>query len=196
MRLLLGHSAAPSRGNSVACAAALAVLDLFAQDDYAARSAPSARRSRSDFIKLQERFPLIGDVRGQGGMMAIERVKDRATKEPDSHAASEVLAAAHRRGLVLIKAGMYDNVVRILVPLAVTDEQLEQGLSIFEDAVSSVAEAEAITTRLIHHGGHPSHFTIPFHHLDKTLLQLIRARPRLAAADHQVINLHDGGYFP
>ena len=133
-------------GNPVACAAALAVLDLFEKDDYAARSREIGQKIMERFTKLQERFPTIGDVRGQGGMTAIELVRDPATKEPDSHAASEVLAAAHRRGLVLIKAGMYDNVVRILVPLSVTDEQLEQGLNIFEEAVSSVLEAEAITT--------------------------------------------------
>lgn len=133
-------------GNPVACAAALAVLDLFEKDDYAARSREIGQKIMERFTKLQERFPTIGDVRGLGGMTAIELVRDPATKEPDSHAASEVLAAAHRRGLVLIKAGMYDNVVRILVPLSVTDEQLEQGLNIFEEAVSSVLEAEAITT--------------------------------------------------
>jgi len=133
-------------GNPVACAAALAVLDLFAQDDYAARSRQIGQKISQRFSKLQERFALVGDVRGQGAMMALELVKDRATQEPDAHAASEVLAAAHRRGLVLIKAGMYDNVLRILVPLCVTDEQLEQGLDMLEAAVSSVAEAEAITT--------------------------------------------------
>ncbi len=133
-------------GNPVACAAALAVLDLFEKEDYAARSREIGQKIMQRFSQLQERFPTIGDVRGQGGMTAIELVKDPATKEPDAHAASEVLAAAHRRGLVLIKAGMYDNVVRILVPLVVTDEQLEQGLNIFEEAVSSVLEAEAITT--------------------------------------------------
>ena len=79
-------------------------------------------------------------------MAAMELVSDRTSKEPDSHAASDVLAAAHHRGLVLIKAGMYDNVLRILVPLIVTDEQLKQGLDIFEEALSSVAEAEAITS--------------------------------------------------
>jgi 4-aminobutyrate aminotransferase/(S)-3-amino-2-methylpropionate transaminase len=133
-------------GNPVACAAALAVLDLFAQADYAARSREIGEKITQRFLKLQERYPMVGDIRGLGGMMAMELVKDRETKEPDAHAASEVLAAAHHRGLVLIKAGMYDNVLRILVPLSVTDEQLEQGLSIFEDAVGSVAEAEAITT--------------------------------------------------
>src|SRR5438270_472946 len=98
------------------------------------------------FLHVQERFSLVGDVRGLGGMAAMELVSDRTSKEPDSHAASDVLAAAHHRGLVLIKAGMYDNVLRILVPLSVTDEQLKQGLDIFEEALSSVAEAEAITS--------------------------------------------------
>ena len=79
-------------------------------------------------------------------MVAMELVKDRITKEPDSHAASDVLAAAHQRGLVLIKAGMYDNVLRVLVPLCITDEQLKEGLDIFEDAFAIVAEAAIATT--------------------------------------------------
>jgi 4-aminobutyrate aminotransferase/(S)-3-amino-2-methylpropionate transaminase len=129
-------------GNPVACAAALAVLDLFEKDDYAGRSREIGKTVMGRFLKLQERFPEhIGDVRGLGGMVAIEFVKDRTTKEPDSHLASDIMAAAHHRGLVLIKAGMYDNVLRILVPLCVTDEQLQQGLDIFEDAVVSVSQA-------------------------------------------------------
>jgi len=133
-------------GNPVACAAALAVLDLFEKEDYAARSREIGHIITQRFLQLQQRFSLIGDVRGLGGMAAIELVKDRTTKEPDAHAASDVLVAAHHRGLVLIKAGMYDNVLRILVPLVVTDEQLKEGLDIFEDALSFVAQAEAITS--------------------------------------------------
>jgi len=133
-------------GNPVACAAALAVLDLFEQEDYAARSREVGHVVMERFLKLQEQYALVGDVRGQGGMVAMELVKDRTTKEPDAHAASDVLAAAHRRGLVLIKAGMYDNVLRVLVPLCVTDEQLKQGLDIFEEAFASVAEAAVATT--------------------------------------------------
>src|SRR5579859_2903372 len=133
-------------GNPVACAAALAVLDLFEKEDYAARSREIGHVVTQRFLHLQERFSLVGDVRGLGGMAAIELVRDRATKEPDTHAASEVLAAAHQRGLVLIKAGMYDNVLRILVPLVVTDEQLKQGLNIFEDALSVVAEPRTVTS--------------------------------------------------
>ena len=133
-------------GNPVACAAALAVLDLFEKEDYAARSREIGQIITKRFLNLQEHYPLIGDVRGLGGMAAMELVKDRSTKEPDSQAASDVLAAAHHRGLVLIKAGMYDNVLRILVPLSVTDEQLNKGLDIFEDALETVAEAESITS--------------------------------------------------
>ena len=133
-------------GNPVACAAALAVLDLFEQGDYAARSREIGHAVTERFLRLQERFTMIGDVRGLGGMVAMELVKDRTTKEPDSHAASDILAAAHHRGLVLIKAGMYDNVLRVLVPLCVTDEQLQQGLDIFEDAFVTVAGAATAQT--------------------------------------------------
>ena len=133
-------------GNPVACAAALAVLDLYEQEDYAARSREIGRAVTERFLRLQEKYSLIGEVRGLGGMVAMELVKDRITKEPDSHAASDVLAAAHQRGLVLIKAGMYDNVLRVLVPLCITDEQLKEGLDIFEDAFAIVAEAAIATT--------------------------------------------------
>ncbi|MDQ6643105.1 MAG: 4-aminobutyrate--2-oxoglutarate transaminase [Chloroflexota bacterium] len=133
-------------GNPVACAAALAVLDLYEKEDLAARSREIGRAVTERFLKLQEKFSLVGDVRGQGGMVAMELVKDRRTKEPDSQSTSDILAAAHQRGLVLIKAGMYDNVLRVLVPLCVTDEQLQQGLAIFENAFTSVAEATMATT--------------------------------------------------
>ncbi len=136
-------------GNPVACAAALAVLDLYEKEDYAARSREIGQVITKRFLIMQERYPLIGDVRGLGGMAAMELVTDRTTKEPDSHAASEVLAAAHHRGLVLIKAGMYDNVLRILVPLCVSDEQLNKGLDIFEAALETVVEAESITSSVI-----------------------------------------------
>jgi len=133
-------------GNPVACAAALAVLDLYEESDYAARSREIGHIITKRFLNFQDHYPMIGDVRGLGGMAAMELVKDRSTKEPDSQAASDVLTAAHHRGLVLIKAGMYDNVVRILVPLCVTDEQLNRGLDILEAALETVAESESIAS--------------------------------------------------
>ena len=133
-------------GNPVACAAALAVLDIYEGSDYAARSREIGHIITKRFLNLQDHYSLIGDVRGLGGMAAMELVKDRSTKEPDSQAASDVLTAAHHRGLVLIKAGMYDNVVRILVPLCVTDDQLNRGLNILEAALETVAESESIAS--------------------------------------------------
>ncbi len=132
-------------GNPVACAAALAVLDIYEREDLAARSREIGLTVTNRFSKLQEHYACIGDVRGLGGMVAMELVTDRTTKEPDSHLASDILSAAHHRGLVLIKAGMYDNVLRVLVPLCVTDEQLQQGLDIFEDAFHAVAPAATAT---------------------------------------------------
>jgi 4-aminobutyrate aminotransferase/(S)-3-amino-2-methylpropionate transaminase len=133
-------------GNPVACAAAIAVLDLYEREDMAARSREIGLVVTDRFLKLQEQFPFVGDVRGLGGMVAMELVKDRATKEPDSRAASDILAEAHHHGLVLIKAGMYDNVIRVLVPLCVTDEQLQQGLDILEAACAMVAQVADATT--------------------------------------------------
>lgn len=133
-------------GNPVACAAALAVLDLYEKEDMAARSREIGRVVMERFLEFQAQFPFVGDVRGLGGMVAMELVKDRTTKEPDSHAASDILAAAHHLGLVLIKAGIYDNVVRVLVPLCVTDEQLQQGLDILEEACASAAEVATAET--------------------------------------------------
>jgi 4-aminobutyrate aminotransferase/(S)-3-amino-2-methylpropionate transaminase len=130
-------------GNPVACAAALAVLDIYEQEDLAARSQEVGRTVTDRFLKMQQEYSAIGEVRGIGGMVAMELVKDRITKEPDSHLASDILAAAHHRGLILIKAGMFDNVIRVLVPLNVTDEQLEQGLDILEEAFSAVASSSA-----------------------------------------------------
>src|SRR5205814_2224169 len=109
-------------GNPVACAAALAVLDLYEQEDLAARSQEIGKRIIERFSQLQEQYTCIGDVRGLGGMVAMELVKDRTSKEPDGKITNEILAEAQAHGLVVIKAGMYDNVIRVLVPLCITDE--------------------------------------------------------------------------
>ncbi|MDQ2907228.1 MAG: 4-aminobutyrate--2-oxoglutarate transaminase [Ktedonobacteraceae bacterium] len=130
-------------GNPVACAAAIAVLDLYEKEDLATRSQQIGQIVTERFQKFQEHYPFVGDVRGLGGMVAMELVRDRESKEPDAHLASDILAAAHQRGLVLIKAGMYDNVIRVLVPLCVTDEQLGQGLDILEEAITAVTQSVA-----------------------------------------------------
>src|SRR3989440_10380769 len=119
-------------GNPVACAAALAVLDIYEKEDLAARSQAIGLAVMKTFNELQNRHAFVGDVRGMGSMVAIELVKDRTTKEPDTRTTNDILETAHHHGLVLIKAGIYDNVIRVLVPLCVTDEQLQKGLDILE----------------------------------------------------------------
>jgi 4-aminobutyrate aminotransferase / (S)-3-amino-2-methylpropionate transaminase / 5-aminovalerate transaminase len=126
-------------GNPVACAAALAVLDIYEREDLVGRSYEVGRIATERLIDLQKRFPMIGDIRGQGGMLAMEIVKDRTTKEPDAQCVNDILAAAHQRGLVLISAGMYGNVLRILVPLSITNELLKEGLDILDEAISTAA---------------------------------------------------------
>jgi 4-aminobutyrate aminotransferase/(S)-3-amino-2-methylpropionate transaminase len=129
-------------GNPVACAAALAVLDLYEREDLATRSQQIGQAVMERFSKLQQRYPEhVGDIRGLGGMVALELVKDKDSQEPDSETTGNALSEAHRRGLVLIRAGMYDNVLRVLVPLCITNDQLQTGLDRFEQAVSVAVEA-------------------------------------------------------
>ncbi len=133
-------------GNPVSCAAALAVLDIYEKEDLAARSREIGTVVLEHFSKLQEHYACIGDVRGLGGMIAMELVKDRSSREPDPQITNAILAAAHKHGLVLLKAGMYDNVIRVLVPLSVTDEQLQQALHILDAAFAEVTQAVPSTS--------------------------------------------------
>jgi 4-aminobutyrate aminotransferase / (S)-3-amino-2-methylpropionate transaminase / 5-aminovalerate transaminase len=126
-------------GNPVACAAALAVLDIYEKEDLATRSQEIGMTILEHFSRLQEKYTCIGEVRGLGSMIAMELVKDRATRAPDAQITSALMAAAHKHGLVLIKAGMYDNVLRVLVPLDITTEQLQQAMNIFDAAFAEVA---------------------------------------------------------
>lgn len=123
-------------GNPVACAAALEVMDRIDRLHLAARAEQIGRLFESITRDWPSRFPLVGDIRGAGAMRAIELVKDRATKEPATGETKAILAACHRRGLLIISAGLFGNVIRILVPLVATDEQVEEGLRILEVSIS------------------------------------------------------------
>jgi 4-aminobutyrate aminotransferase/(S)-3-amino-2-methylpropionate transaminase len=122
-------------GNPLACAAALAVLDVFEREGLVARAAERGAQVRDGLRRFQARVPAIGDVRGLGCMQAIELVKDRTTKEADAELAQRVIDAARRRGLLLLKCGAHKNVVRLLPPLTATAEEVQSGLSILEAAI-------------------------------------------------------------
>jgi 4-aminobutyrate aminotransferase/(S)-3-amino-2-methylpropionate transaminase len=122
-------------GNPVAQAAALAVLDVIEDEGLVARSAALGETMRARFESWQERFPQIGDVRGLGSMLAIEFVEDRESKEPATELASRVVAEALGRGLLLLKSGVYGNCVRVLVPLVISDQELDEALQAWDDAL-------------------------------------------------------------
>jgi len=120
-------------GNPVACAAALEGVDALQLSE---RSLRIGRLFESITQDWPERFPLIGNIRGLGATRAIELVRERHTKEPAEAETRAILAACHRRGLVLISAGTFGNVIRLLVPLTATDEQIKEGLGVLEDALA------------------------------------------------------------
>ncbi len=125
-------------GNPVACAAALAVLDVYAQEGLLDNAERLGALARTRMLQWQDSFPLVGDVRGLGAMMAVELVRDRAGRTPAISETAAVLTGARERGLLLIKAGLFDNVIRLLMPLVTTMEQMERGLDILEATLASV----------------------------------------------------------
>jgi 4-aminobutyrate aminotransferase/(S)-3-amino-2-methylpropionate transaminase len=124
-------------GNPVACAAALAVLDAIQEEDIVARGARVGAMLRQQFSRWATADSRIGDVRGLGAMMAIELVTDASARTPDKDRTNRVLAEALKRGLILLSAGSYGNVVRVLVPLTIEDAVLEEGLAVMEQALGA-----------------------------------------------------------
>ncbi|MGH7865237.1 MAG: 4-aminobutyrate--2-oxoglutarate transaminase [Candidatus Binataceae bacterium] len=125
-------------GNPVACAAALAVIDVINDENLVARAETlgAAIGGRLRAMRDSGRFDCIGDVRGLGAMLAMELVKDRSSKEPAPDLAGKVVANSAARGLILISCGVYSNVIRIMVPLTVSLETAEEGLAILESALT------------------------------------------------------------
>jgi 4-aminobutyrate aminotransferase / (S)-3-amino-2-methylpropionate transaminase / 5-aminovalerate transaminase len=122
-------------GNPVACAAAVAILDEVATPEFRGRAESIGTRIRAGLDGMAERIEAIGEVRGLGAMQAIELVEDRETKAPAAGLTTETLVAARERGLIILACGLYGNVVRVLVPLVISDEDLERGLEILEEAL-------------------------------------------------------------
>lgn len=136
-------------GNPVACAAAIAAIETLEQKSLSARAMKLGEKFEGRAREWKSRFPLIGDVRGLGAMLALELVKSRETLEPAKQETEQIIRYCYQRGLILLSAGTYGNVVRVLVPLVVTDEQFEEGLEILETAIGAVSEAtlEAVPRR-------------------------------------------------
>ncbi len=125
-------------GHPVSCAAALATIETLERDELLARSDAIGERFHVRAAGWQQRWPMVGQVRGIGAMRAIELVRSPETREPAKDAAKAVASYCHQHGLVILTAGTYENVIRVLVPLTVTDQQLEEGLAVMEAGLASV----------------------------------------------------------
>jgi 4-aminobutyrate aminotransferase / (S)-3-amino-2-methylpropionate transaminase / 5-aminovalerate transaminase len=125
-------------GSPLGCRAALTVLDIIESENLNESAQKIGTRAVEKMKQLAERFDSIGDVRGLGAMCAMEIVKDRHSKTPDKEAVGKIVKAAGERGLMLLSAGLYGNVIRLLMPLTITDEQFEEGLQILEESFEAV----------------------------------------------------------
>lgn len=128
-------------GNPLSCAAGLAVLDVIAEEHLVERATVIGGLIRDRLTAMARRntFPCIGDVRGLGAMMAVELVKDRATREPDPDLTKKLVAEAARRGLIILACGTRANVIRFLAPLVASDALIDEGLDILEAALADLA---------------------------------------------------------
>jgi 4-aminobutyrate aminotransferase/(S)-3-amino-2-methylpropionate transaminase len=147
----LGQLGGTFAGNPLACEAALAVLDIIEKEDLCARANALGERFRKRASKWQARWELIGDVRGLGAMQALELVRSRQTREPADEETKQVSQYCYEHGLVTITAGSYGNVIRLLMPLVITDAQMDEAMDVLEAALGHVAEkkdAGALTAQL------------------------------------------------
>lgn len=127
-------------GNPLSCAAGLAVLDTIEHDGLLERAERVGAQMLTRLSEMAERFQLIGDVRGRGAMVALELVEDRDSTAPAAAAAGRVIEQCYRQGVIVLKAGTYDNVVRLLPPLTIDERLVDEGLDVLEKALAAVEE--------------------------------------------------------
>jgi 4-aminobutyrate aminotransferase / (S)-3-amino-2-methylpropionate transaminase / 5-aminovalerate transaminase len=127
-------------GNPVCCAAGLAVMKILKEKNLVQRANVVGKKIMDKFQALREKYPFIGDVRGLGAMNALELVADKKNPKPNGDLAKAIVRLCYDKGLIMLTAGGYGNVIRQLVPLVVTEEQLERGLQILDQAMAEKAE--------------------------------------------------------
>ena len=124
-------------GNPIACAAGLAVMDVMRDERLPERAARIGSVVEERMRTWAAETELIGDVRGLGAMMGMELVRDRKTKEPADTETAKIIAAAREKGLIALRCGVHHNVIRTLMPLTISDDQLEEGLDILAASLNS-----------------------------------------------------------
>jgi 4-aminobutyrate aminotransferase/(S)-3-amino-2-methylpropionate transaminase len=136
-------------GNPLSCAAALAVLDLFEREDLLSRADELGDQFQHRARQWQCRWPVIGDVRGLGGMQAIELVQSPENKIPATEETSRITKYCYEHGLITIVAGTYSNVIRVLVPLVINEEQMDEGLNVLESAIRAVCDRKGALAHVL-----------------------------------------------
>jgi 4-aminobutyrate aminotransferase/(S)-3-amino-2-methylpropionate transaminase len=133
-------------GNPASCEAALAVLEIIEKENLCARANLLGERFRKRALKWQSQWELIGDVRGIGAMQALELVRSKAMRQPADEETKQVAQYCYEHGLVTITAGSYSNVIRLLMPLVITDAQMDEAMDVLEGALAHVAEKKGSLT--------------------------------------------------
>jgi 4-aminobutyrate aminotransferase/(S)-3-amino-2-methylpropionate transaminase len=124
-------------GNPVACAAGLAVMEVFEEENMLEKSVALGEKLRARFEKWQQQYDIIGEVRGLGAMLGLELVKGE-NREPAADEAKQLTSYCLEKGLILLSCGSYGNIIRVLAPFVITDEQLEKGLGIMEEGLATL----------------------------------------------------------
>ncbi len=125
-------------GNPLGCAAALAVLEIIESEKILEKSMKLGELMISELKKLSSKFKCIGEIRGLGGMVAFELVKDQSTHEPDPDLAKKLTAKGLENGIVLLSCGIYSNTIRVLVPLTASEAVLKEGIQIIEKSLADL----------------------------------------------------------
>lgn len=128
-------------GNPLACVAALKVIEIMERDHLANRSIEIGKTVMQRYLEMKEKYDIIGDVRGIGGMIGIEFVLDRNTKQPATDFTAKLIQICAQNGLLVEGAGTYNNVIRFLAPLVISDKQLNIGLDIFEKSIQQCLQS-------------------------------------------------------
>jgi len=135
-------------GNPAACEAALAVLDLIERENLNARANHLGEVFQKRASGWQKRWELIGEIRGLGAMQALELVRSRAAREPADTETKEISQFCYEHGLITITAGSYGNVIRLLMPIVITDAQMEEALDVLEAGISAVVEKRGAAVQM------------------------------------------------
>ena len=133
-------------GSPLACAAALAVLDVMEEEQLCERARVLGAQIMTRLKAMQAKSPAIGEVRGLGSMIAMELVKNRRADQPDADLTRALVQAAAARGLVILSCGVYGNVIRLLAPLTISETLLNEGLDVLEASFADVTGAQMAAT--------------------------------------------------